>query len=516
MKNFDFNDQINKPENYEQNTTELSNKQEIVENVSITLENKKHENIKIILDEETENQKNEKNLNSDFPNNRKLKKKYSVYEKDYLMYNDFNIRREKNKPEVEKAYNRVFPKELDGILEIKEIPNNGENKICVNRKLERRKFSEKNYVYKYISEMKEKVHFMKGLLDFFFSKIMLDKVKIAEDIFKQKHLKRKLKNLEKSTEKDVEDIIEYLNDLKDINLDELITKYNENDISDDRVNIIFKDLNEKLDKFDKNIKKNFMEVKNKNIQKLFSEKKNKENIFDEKEFDNLNKNKNTVNFNSRNYIKYNDLFGELPKFSKNYKIKNTYLFENYYSYNRKFTKDISTPSNLYSEKVENNEIKTGSSLEKKYFIDGKNNETNKKVLSFRKDEVKIGKSKSIGTQDYFLSSGFKKNPENVFNLEGNEFNFKLKTTMKFFDKIIKKIKEEVDLIDCTESTVLKTTNFKDVLFMKDSSAYEKFDIKTISSKSLNEKIDEISLKNKSTLSFNKLTSNNFPNLNVEN
>lgn len=82
---------------------------------------------------------------------------------------------------VNAVYNKVFDKNLNSILEIKRQKSYSNLIKRKNIDEERYKFSLKSHVNKKISDIKERVHFMKGIIDYVYPKLMIDKVRIYKE-----------------------------------------------------------------------------------------------------------------------------------------------------------------------------------------------------------------------------------------------------------------------------------------------------------------------------------------------
>jgi hypothetical protein len=83
-------------------------------------------------------------------------------------------------------YSKVFDKNLEPILEIKANKKISDNSLfckkrIVNLEEERQKFAKRSLINKQIVGIKERVHFMKGVIDYVFPKIMIDKVRVVND-----------------------------------------------------------------------------------------------------------------------------------------------------------------------------------------------------------------------------------------------------------------------------------------------------------------------------------------------
>lgn len=164
-----------------------------------------------------------KQITVESPKKKANKRKYTIYDKNIMKFYDKNIRNEKHDKEIENVYGKIFGQNLEKILELRKYPERVENQTKANKNIERRKFAEKNYVNKYICDMKEKIHFMKGLLDFSYAKIICDKVKVIGDNLKKKNLKDKLKKIKKLNENEIKEVIQYLSELKYLDIGELVT-----------------------------------------------------------------------------------------------------------------------------------------------------------------------------------------------------------------------------------------------------------------------------------------------------
>jgi hypothetical protein len=157
------------------------------------------------------------------PKNKANKRKYTIYEKNVSKYFNKEIREENYNKEVENVYGKIFGQNLEKILELRKYPAPVENQTKAYKNIERRKFAEKNYANKYICEMKEKIHFMKGLLDFTYSKIICDKVRVIGDNVKKRYLKDKLKKIKKLNENEMQEVIQFISELKYLDVGELVT-----------------------------------------------------------------------------------------------------------------------------------------------------------------------------------------------------------------------------------------------------------------------------------------------------
>jgi len=164
-----------------------------------------------------------KKLTVESPRKRNKGRKFTIYDKDIMKLFDKKIKNEKHAAEVNNIYAKIFGMNLESILELKKYPARIENQTKSNKNIERRKFSEKNYVNKYICDMKEKIHFMKGLLDFSYARVICDKVRIVADNVKKENLKKKLKRIKSLSENEIQEVIQYMNDLKDVKLGELVS-----------------------------------------------------------------------------------------------------------------------------------------------------------------------------------------------------------------------------------------------------------------------------------------------------
>jgi hypothetical protein len=92
-----------------------------------------------------------------------------------------------NKKKLNILYSKIFNQELETILKIKEYKDifkkDSKNKRSQlnNSEEERKNFRKKSPINTEIVGLKEKVHFMKGVIDYVFPKIMIDKVKISHE-----------------------------------------------------------------------------------------------------------------------------------------------------------------------------------------------------------------------------------------------------------------------------------------------------------------------------------------------
>ncbi len=164
-----------------------------------------------------------KNVTIRSPKKNQNKRKFTIYDKNILKFFDKEIRDEQYDKEVENIYAKIFGQNLEKILELRKYPARIENQTKSNKNIERRKFSKKNYVNKYICDMKEKIHFMKGILDYSYSRVITDKVRLLADMVKKTNLKKKLKNIKNLNENEIQEVLQYFNDLKNLNVGELVT-----------------------------------------------------------------------------------------------------------------------------------------------------------------------------------------------------------------------------------------------------------------------------------------------------
>lgn len=177
------------------------------------------------------------------PKKRKFGRKYTIYDKAVLKFFNKEIKNEKHVAEVEKIYSKIFGKNLDDILELRKYPHRMEMQTQANKDLERRNFSKKNFLYKYISDMKEKIHFMKGLLDFSYANVICTKVKVIGETLKKRNLQKRLKRIKNLNENQIREVIDYINELKDLDLGELLTEPEHKDCNKNQEGRAIKDNN---------------------------------------------------------------------------------------------------------------------------------------------------------------------------------------------------------------------------------------------------------------------------------
>jgi hypothetical protein len=102
--------------------------------------------------------------------NMKVKKKY----RESLSFVSMHmIGPDDNKEDI-KEFNKVFQKNLNDILEIK----SNKNKYGIIVDEERQRFAQKSRINDQIVKMKDKIHFMKGVIDYCYPKIMIEKFKV--------------------------------------------------------------------------------------------------------------------------------------------------------------------------------------------------------------------------------------------------------------------------------------------------------------------------------------------------
>lgn len=111
--------------------------------------------------------------------------------------------------------------------------------------------------------MKEKVHFMKGILDYSFSKIVTKKQKFKSDKIKINNVSSKLQNINKLRLFELKELLSYLSELKYLDLN--------NFIEDDNINISA-EKNIPINKKD-NEKSNLINI---NVDILIDNEKNKD------------------------------------------------------------------------------------------------------------------------------------------------------------------------------------------------------------------------------------------------
>jgi len=151
------------------------------------------------------------------------KRKYTIYDKHILRFTDKEIRNEQHDKEVKNIYGKIFGQNLEKILELRKYPARSENQTKADKNIARRKYGELNFVNKNICDMKEKIHFMKGLLDFSYAKIICHKVREIGDNLKKTNLKDKLKKIKKLNENEMQKVIQYFNELKFLDIGEFVT-----------------------------------------------------------------------------------------------------------------------------------------------------------------------------------------------------------------------------------------------------------------------------------------------------
>lgn len=81
-----------------------------------------------------------------------------------------------NVKSIERVYNNVFDKNLKPILQIKKHGGELDKKVDMDEN-EKKSFISKSYVNSQIVDMKKKVYFMKGVMDYIFPKIMIREIK---------------------------------------------------------------------------------------------------------------------------------------------------------------------------------------------------------------------------------------------------------------------------------------------------------------------------------------------------
>lgn len=155
-------------------------------------------------------------------NKKKYGRKYSVYDKEILKFFDKNIKNEEHDPEVKNIYGMMFRKDMKNILELRKYIQVNSNQTEENKNIERRKFASKSYVNKYICDMKEKVHFMKGILDYSFSKYVTHKQKLLSERAKKKYLVSKLGKIKDLRIDEVKELLIFISDLKNLDLNNFI------------------------------------------------------------------------------------------------------------------------------------------------------------------------------------------------------------------------------------------------------------------------------------------------------
>ena len=129
------------------------------------------------------------NNKNKFLSSRRNSNTYSAYKSSSDIFyisenkykNKFNVIEVKSPEEqkAEKFCQKVFDKTLLPILNIKK--DNKNTKLIYNEDKERKKFKNKSYINKQISDIKQKVHFMKGVIDYMFPKVMTNKAKSIND-----------------------------------------------------------------------------------------------------------------------------------------------------------------------------------------------------------------------------------------------------------------------------------------------------------------------------------------------
>lgn len=86
---------------------------------------------------------------------------------------------------VIKDYNKIFKKTLDRITDIKIVPKFIDNKLqgetIVTKDEDRKKFAKKNITNERLVKIKDSVYFLKGVIDYCFPKIVIDKLKVFSD-----------------------------------------------------------------------------------------------------------------------------------------------------------------------------------------------------------------------------------------------------------------------------------------------------------------------------------------------
>jgi hypothetical protein len=185
----DFNDN-------NQNLSSLNNnKKKITEELNHSQINKWKNSTKEKLDH-----KNFKRLNSNITNISKqgtMKQNTSEFERnvnaksilkikitDRVALMSKGILKETYDAETEKIFSKMFTKNLEPILEMKKYPIRAAATEKVNIHDERYEFGKRNYISKEITDLKEKVYFLKGTLDYIFPQFLIGKLK--ETVKKQK------------------------------------------------------------------------------------------------------------------------------------------------------------------------------------------------------------------------------------------------------------------------------------------------------------------------------------------
>jgi len=118
-----------------------------------------------------------------------------VFSRDY---NKHSI----EKTDIDNEFKKVFQKNLNQMLNIKYY--NKQTKKVINNIMgeERQLFSEKSRANNQIVAIKEKLHFMKGIVDYCFPKIMINKIKIIHNKDTPIHTENPPKKVIKSSSHD--------------------------------------------------------------------------------------------------------------------------------------------------------------------------------------------------------------------------------------------------------------------------------------------------------------------------
>ncbi len=139
------------------------------------------------------------------------------------------ILKESYDAETEKIFQKIFTKNLENILEMKKYPIRASSTEKVNIHDERYDFGKKDYISKEVTDLKEKVYFLKATLDYIFPQYLIGKLKQTQ--IQQKNSKRKT-SFNKITETNFNDFNYLLNDNHENEVQTQIamknTKYNLN------------------------------------------------------------------------------------------------------------------------------------------------------------------------------------------------------------------------------------------------------------------------------------------------
>jgi hypothetical protein len=148
-----------------------------------------------------QNNNSERNLNSIFKTNQRIKTPNN-FDEEMLKTPSSKFKSFDSKYEnkgVLKDYDKIFKKTLDHITDIKLVPKFIDSKLqgetIVTKEEDRKKFAKQNITNERLVKIKDSVYFLKGVIDYCFPKIVIDKLKMVNDPKVVNNVSPKSKNL---------------------------------------------------------------------------------------------------------------------------------------------------------------------------------------------------------------------------------------------------------------------------------------------------------------------------------